>query len=291
MSGKVLLTGGAGFIGLHLARRLHADGFEVHLVDNFSRAVRDPELEHFIEQQGVCFSSVDCLDADAVSGLPRDFDYIVHLAAIIGVQHVVERPYSVVLDNTNLLANLLEHAGRQSHLERFLFASTSEVYAGTLEHFELSVPTPESTPLSLTDLGRSRTSYMLSKINGEALCRYAGVPFTIFRPHNVYGPLMGMSHVVPGQLKKAWDAADGDTVAVPSVAQTRIFCYIEDAVELLVRMMTRAECRDTTLNLGAQEPEVTIEEVARTCHQAVGRNVTLQPEPAPPGPRRDAPRI
>jgi len=233
MSGKVLITGGAGFIGLHLARRLLADGFEIHLVDNFSRGVRDPELDELLEQEGVAFSSIDCLDADAVRGLPKDFDYIFHLAAIIGVQHVVERPLSVVLDNTKLLANLLEHAARQARLERFLFASTSEVYAGTLEHFTLPVPTPESTPLALTDLGRPRTSYMLSKINGEALCRYSGLPYTIFRPHNVYGPRMGQAHVVPGQLRKAWDAADGDSVPVPSVEQTRTFCYVADAVELL----------------------------------------------------------
>ena len=79
----------------------------------------------------------------------------------------------------------------------FVFASTSEVYAGSLEHFGLPIPTPETAPLGLPDLGRPRTTYMLSKIYGEALCRHAGLPFTILRPHNLYGPRMGMAHVIP----------------------------------------------------------------------------------------------
>lgn len=290
MNDKILITGAAGFIGLHLTRRLLDDGYQVHMVDNFARAVKDADLEQTLQHPAATFSSVDCLDAGQVGQLPTDFDYIFHLAAIIGVEHVVNRPFEVVVNNTNLLANLIDHARCQSKLKRFLFASTSEVYAGTLENFELPVPTPEQTPLSLSDVARPRTSYMLSKIAGEAMCHYSGLPFTIFRPHNVYGPRMGSAHVVPGQLRKAWEAADGDSIAVPSVDQTRCFCYIDDAVEMLVRMMTRSECENETLNLGTQEPEVTIRELAETCHRAVGRDVSLKPEPAPPGsPNRRAP--
>ncbi len=283
MTEKVLLTGGAGFMGLHLARRLLRDGYEVHLVDNFSRAVRDPDLDHVLDQPGVRFSDMDCLDHAAVSQLPTDFHYVIHLAAIIGVVHVMQRPYRVLVDNLKLTDNLIEHACRQPHLKRFLYPSTSEVYAGTLESFDLPIPTPETTPLAVTELRRPRTSYMLSKISGECLCHYADLPYTIFRPHNVYGPRMGLVHVVPGQLQKAWDAADGDEVAVPSVDQTRCFCYVEDALEQIMRMMTRPECEGETLNLGTEKPELTIREVAATCHEAVGRDVRIKPESPPAG--------
>ncbi|ANB03189.1 NAD(P)-dependent oxidoreductase [Ectothiorhodospira sp. BSL-9] len=290
MSEKVLLTGGAGFMGLHLANRLLAEGFEVHLVDNFSRAVRDADLERVLAHPAVSFTSLDCLDREAVAGLPTDFDYIFHLAAIIGVVHVMERPYHVLLDNMNMLGNLIELARRQTGLKRFLFPSTSEVYAGTLEYFDLPIPTPEDTPLAITELSRPRTSYMLSKIAGEVLCHASGVPYTIFRPHNVYGPRMGSVHVVPGQLRKAWDAGDGDEVPVPSVDQTRCFCYVDDALEMLLRMMRLPECEGETLNLGTQDPEVTIREVARTCHEVVGRQVVIRAEPPPPGsPERRGP--
>lgn len=280
---KVLITGGAGFIGLHLARRLLKEGFSVHLVDNFARGVRDVDLERILEHPAASFTSMDCLDRAAVASLPTDFDYIFQLAAIIGVVHVMQRPYRVLMDNLMLMDNLIEHARQQRALKRFLYPSTSEVYAGTLESFDLPIPTPEVTPLAVTELSRPRTSYMLSKISGECLCHYSDIPYTIFRPHNVYGPRMGLVHVVPGQLHKAWEAADGDEVPVPSVDQTRCFCYVDDALEQLLRMMTLPQCLGQTLNLGTQEPEITIREVAETCHQVVGRKVLIRPEPPPPG--------
>jgi nucleoside-diphosphate-sugar epimerase len=287
---KILITGGAGFIGLHLARRLLDEGCHVHLADNFARAVRDPALAEILACSGVSLSDIDCMDPEAVAGLPTNFDAIFHLAAIIGVVHVMERPYSVVVNNIVLLNNLIEHARRQKSLSRFLFASTSEVYAGTLEQFSLLIPTPESVPLALPDLARPRTSYMLSKITGEAVVHYSGLPYTIFRPHNVYGPRMGSIHVVPGQLKKAHDAKDGDVVPVPSCDQTRAFCYIDDAVEMLVRMMDLDECLGQVLNLGTESPEISIRDVARLCHATVGRDVSILAEPSPPGsPERRAP--
>ena len=120
----------------------------------------------------------------------------------IGVTHVMEKPYSVLYDNIRMLGNIIDLARRQSNLLKFFYASTSEIYAGTLKHFNLSIPTPEETPLAITDLSHPRTSYMLSKIYGEAMCQQASIPFTIFRPHNIYGPRMGMAHVIPEQLRK-----------------------------------------------------------------------------------------
>ncbi len=178
---------------------------------------------------------------------------------------------------------MIEVARKQKKLERFFYPSTSEVTAGTLEHFGLPIPTPEVVPLAVTDLKRPRTSYMLSKIAGECLCHYANIPHTIFRPYNIYGPRMGLAHVVPGQLKKAFDAKDGDFVAVASVDQTRCFCYIDDAVEQLVRMMNKSACIGETLNLGTEKPEATILDVAKICHAAVGRNVVINAESSPPG--------
>lgn len=287
---KVLITGGAGFIGLHLARRLVDEGCAVLLVDNFARAVRDDDLQQVLEHPAVQFADVDCLDAEAVATLPTDCEYIVHLAAIIGVTHVMQRPYRVVVDNLRLLDHLIAHAGRQAALQRLMFASTSEVTAGTLENFGLQVPTPETVPLSLTELHRPRTSYMLSKMSGEALCHYSGLPFTIFRPHNVYGPRMGSVHVIPEQLRKAHEAVDGATIDVPSADQTRSFCYVDDATEMLFRMMTSADCEGATLNLGTESPQVRIRDVVRRCWETVGRSITMREvEPTPGSPARRAP--
>lgn len=290
MNNRVLITGGAGFIGLHLANRLLDEGYEVDLVDNFSRAVEDQELKEVAGRKGVRIHNIDLLLHDSLSDLDSDYDYIFHLAAIIGVVHVLNKPYSVLFDNIQMLDNMIRFARRQRSLIRFFFASTSEVYAGTLKYFDLPIPTPEQTPLAITDLSHPRTSYMLSKIYGEALCQQAGIPYTVFRPHNVYGPRMGMAHVVPELLKKAYEAQDGDSIEVYSIDHTRCFCYIDDAVEILWRMMVNDSCAGKTLNLGTQEPEVKIKEVAETCFRAARKNLVINPQlPSPGSPERRAP--
>jgi len=283
VSKKVLITGGGGFIGLHLANRLLDEGCIVHIVDNFFRAVKDIELTNTLDRDNVSCIDVNLLDKDSIEVLENNYDFIFHLAAIIGVTHVLERPYSVLYDNIHMLGNMIEFARKQSSLSRFFFASTSEVYAGTLKYFDLPIPTPENTALAVTDLSHPRTSYMLSKIYGEALCQQSGVPFTLFRPHNVYGPRMGMAHVIPEQLRKAHNAKQGDSIDVFSVDHTRCFCYIDDAIEILWRMMMLPECEGKTMNLGTQKPEVNMRQLAETCFSVVNKNLTVNPMPASPG--------
>ena len=283
MSKKILITGGAGFIGLNLASRLSSEGFEVHIIDNFSRAVDDADLQEILNKDNVSFSATNLLNDKNIESLDSDFDVIFHLAAIIGVTHVLEKPYSVLYDNIKMLANMIGLAKRQTNLSRFFFASTSEVYAGTLNYFDLPIPTPENSPLTVSDLEHPRTSYMLSKIYGEAMCQQSGVPFTIFRPHNIYGPRMGMSHVIPEQLQKAYNAKNGDSIEVFSIDHTRCFCYIDDAIEALWRMMENDECEGETLNLGTQNPEVSIKEISETCFKVVNKKLKINAKPPSPG--------
>lgn len=286
---KALLTGGAGFIGAHLAQRLLANGHEVDLVDNFSRGANDETLAELQCADGVRFLELDLLLPGALEETADDYDYVVHLAAIVGVANVVGRPYDVLSDNVRMTEQALALAGRQKGLRRFLFASTSEVYAGTLEKFGLEVPTPEQTPLALPDLDRPRTTYMLSKLYGEALCQHAGVPFTIVRPHNVYGPRMGLAHVIPELLQRAHDATDG-RLEVFSVEHRRTFCFVDDAVEMIARSLESPRCDGQTLNVGTESPEVTIGELAALIAGVVGKELEIVPKPATPGsPKRRCP--
>jgi UDP-glucose 4-epimerase len=280
---KTLITGGAGFIGGHLAKRLVAAGHTLHLVDNFARGVADAELEALQKQPNVRFFKKDVLEPAALDAFDNDYDYVFHLAAIIGVSNVLKRPYAVLGDNVTMLLSLLSFAKRQTKLKRFVFASTSEVYAGLLENFTLPIPTPESVALGLPDLKHPRTSYMLSKIYGEALCHQSGLPFTLVRPHNFYGPRMGLSHVVPELLKRAYAAKDGDSLEVFSVDHRRTFCFIDDAVAMLELAATSEKTLNETLNLGTEAPEVTIGELAQKIVDIVGRKLTLVPKPATPG--------
>jgi nucleoside-diphosphate-sugar epimerase len=284
---KALITGGAGFIGLHLARQLLTHGYRVDLLDNFSRGVRDDALEAVTANPGVRCLSSDLLDPRGLEGLDRDYTHVVHLAAIIGVANVAERPFAVLRDNVDMLLRILELARGLARLERVLFASTSEVYAGTLEHFELPIPTPETTALALGDLARPRTSYALSKIYGEALCHHSGLPFTIVRPHNVYGPRMGMQHVVPELLQRAYRSEPGQSLEVFSADHTRSFCYVADAVEMIHRLAEADGGKGGTFNVGAAR-EITIREMADIVIRTVGKPLTIRPGPVTAGspPRR-----
>jgi nucleoside-diphosphate-sugar epimerase len=191
-----------------------------------------------------------------------------------------------------MLDNIMDLARRQRCLHRFLFASTSEVYAGTLKHFSLNIPTPENVPLTAMNLRESRTSYMLSKIYGEAMCHQSDLPFTIFRPHNIYGPRMGMSHVIPEQLQKVWEAKTDGTISVYSPEHTRTFCYIDDAVEMLKRIIESDKCVGRTLNVGTEYPEISIRELVRSCIDLSSKKLEMEFLPATAGsPLRRAPNM
>lgn len=280
---KVLITGGAGFIGGALAEALANQGNDVHILDSFARGRRDSFLERLLSRENVTLHTLDLLEPNALSVLDSDFTHVFHFAAILGVQKVLDEPYSVLRDNVLLLEPVIEFARRQCDLQRLVFASTSEIYAGSLEHMDMPLPTPESTPLALPGLERPRTSYMLSKIYGEAMVRHAGLPFTIVRPHNVYGPRMGQKHVVPQLLQKAFDAPSGASIEVFSVSHRRTFCFIDDAVEMLIRTATSASCTNQVLNLGTQAPEITIRKLAEIVIASVGKELSIDAAPETAG--------
>ncbi len=289
---KALITGGAGFIGYHLTKKLVNDGYEVVIVDNFSRGVEDSYLKQLQNEGKVTLHTLDLMNEGALSELGYDFDYIYHLAAIIGVKIVLEHSYDVLRNNVCLLLNMIEFARGQKNLKRFLFASTSEIYAGTLKFYGLDLPTPETTPLTITPLEEKRTSYMLSKIYGEALLNQSGLPYTIFRPHNFYGPRMGMSHVIPELLRKAYKNEGNGKLEVYSVEHKRTFCYIDDAVEMITRLALADKACGEAFNIGNESPEITIGEVAGTVLKVVGNELKIAALPPSPGsPERRCPSM
>lgn len=280
---KAIITGGCGFLGAHLATRLQSDGWRVDLADNFSRGVRDSDLQALLNRPGLRLIERDLLDPAALETEGSDYDRVYHFAAIVGVQNVLDKPYEVLRQNMVLLSNAIDFARRQKNLGRFVFASTSEVYAGTSQHFALPIPTPESVPLALPDLRHPRTSYMLSKVYGEALCLQSGLAVTVVRPHNVYGPRMGLSHVIPELLKKAHEARGCGNIEVFSADHRRTFCYVDDAIELIVRASGSPQCAGEVINVGHQAPEIAMGELACMIIKIVGKPLKIVPRPATPG--------
>ena len=166
-------------------------------------------------------------------------------------------------------------------------------HPSSLETISLCVSSLSSEEnIVVSGLNRPRTSYMLSKIVGEVMCQHCGVPFTIFRPHNIYGPRMGMAHVIPELLRRVWDIQSPQPLEVYSVDHCRSFCYIDDAIEMLVRMLHTDACDQKTLNLGTESPEVTMRDLAQICIDLIDKNLTIKPMMATSGsPHRRAPNM
>ena len=289
---KILITGGVGFVGGHLAVNLGQEGHTVDILDNFQRGVKDAFIEEAMSKHGVKIISADLLDVGTLGSMCDDYTHIYHLAAIIGVAHVMRDPYQVLTDNVRMTENVILLARRQKALKRLLFSSTSEVYAGTLLYMEMPIPTPEGTPIALTSLDHPRTSYMLSKLYGEAMCINSGLPITIVRLHNVYGPRMGMSHVIPELLWKSWRSKDGDSLDLYNTDHKRTFCYIDDAVRMMRSVTELENGEGKTVNIGNEYPEITIGDLAKVVMEIVGRDLIILPQTGTMGsPSRRCPSV
>lgn len=116
---KVLITGGAGFIGYHLSKKLLANGFKVDIVDNLSRGKKDKELKNLLTDKNIKFKNIDLSANSKLTG--KNYDYIFHLAAIVGVKNVMNSPKDVLEKNIKLLINILNFSTKQKKIKRFFF--------------------------------------------------------------------------------------------------------------------------------------------------------------------------
>ena len=279
---RILVTGGAGFIGFHLTRRLAEDaGAELTIVDDYSRGSADEEFASLVAKPNVSVANADLTDPEAWAKLGRGYDEVYHLAAVIGVKHVLARPHDVVRVNALSTLHLLDWFVRGG-ARKVLFSSTSEAYAWTRQFHELPLPTPEDVPLSLTSLADPRSSYAGSKIFGELAinqyCRAHDARFTVVRYHNVYGPRMGREHVIPELLERA--LGDEDPLIVYSPTHTRAFCYVSDAVDATIAVMRDPRADGLTFNVGNDREEVAIEDLAQRIVAKVAPGVGIEPKTA-----------
>jgi UDP-glucose 4-epimerase/UDP-glucuronate decarboxylase len=278
---RILVTGGAGFIGYHLATELAREaGNHVVLVDNFVRGRLDADLEKLVAMPNVQLLSADLTDPASFGKFGSGYDEVYHLAAILGVGNVLERPHEVLRVNaitTLLLLDWFVQGGGK----KVLFSSTSEVYAWTQQFYPLPVPTPEDVPLALTDLRNRRSSYAGSKIFGElAVAQYCGVherPFVTVRYHNVYGPRMGYDHVIPQLYRRICQGEQ--PLVVYSADHRRAFCYVSDAVCATIQAMRSDRATGAVVNIGNDLEELTIRELAERLLRKANREVAIAPRP------------
>ena len=291
MSKRVVVTGGGGFVGSYLARRLVTDGWNVAVVDTMVRG----DARRLAEVAGdVELLTCDVRDQDALERAFAGAEVVMHLAAINGTENFYKRP-ELVLDVGLRGALAVVNAGRNTGVPDLVIASSAEVY-----QTPTVVPTRETIPLTLPDSLNPRYSYGGSKIISELIAfNYARDHYRkvqVFRPHNVYGPDMGWKHVVPqfivGALK-AREASLGGTAPFEiqgEGTETRAFCYVDDIVDGILAMYARGGHREI-YHIGNDE-EVSIRDLAGRIGKTVGVDLDIRPgEGAEGGTPRRCPDI
>lgn len=278
---RVLVTGGAGFIGSHLCDRLIAEGCEVLALDNLSTGSR-ANLAHLDGHPRLRFVEHDVCDP---LELPERFDQIYNLASPASPKDYHAAPVETLMTGAAGTRNLLEIACKDSAV--FVLASTSECYGDPLVH-----PQPETYWGNVNPVG-PRSVYDEAKRFAEALTmafhRARGADTRIVRLFNTYGPRMkgDDGRVVPAFLEQA---LRGEPLTVfGDGTQTRSFCYVADIVEGLVRLASSSE--SGPVNLGNPD-EMTMLELAAIVHGLTGTDTGIRFDPLPEeDPKRRRPDI
>lgn len=264
---KILVTGGAGFIGSHLVERLVRDGHEVVVMDTELQGNKIPAA--VLEK--ITYYKKDVRDVAAVDTAVAGCDIIFHFAAVLGVDVVCEKPVETmeveVMGTMNLVA-----AARKHGIKRFLYASTSGVYGymGDAQKNAL-----ESDPVA------PKTSYAIAKRYNEiylaSMNEENGFESVSLRFFNVYGPRQDVRMVVPRFLDQA--KTGKDITVFDDGMQTRDFTYIDDTVESCIQLMEKAQpCEIFNV---ANEQEINIHQLAVAIKEVTqtSSNIILTPSP------------
>jgi UDP-glucose 4-epimerase len=262
---RALITGGAGFIGSHLAEALLAAGHQVMVIDDLSTGSFD-NIAHLKGQPGFTYTIDTVMNEPVLAELIDQCDVVYHLAAAVGVRLIVESPVRTIETNVHGTEVVLKHAAKKQRT--VVIASTSEVY-GKSE----AIPFREDGDIALGPTVKHRWAYACSKALDEFLAlaywKEKRLPVIIVRFFNTVGPRQtgryGM--VVPNFVRQA---LAGEPITVfGDGTQTRCFTYVGDVVGALVEIVGREEALGKVYNLGNTE-EVSMRELAERVKALTG---------------------
>jgi nucleoside-diphosphate-sugar epimerase len=252
VSARIVITGGAGFIGTHLVERL-CDQADVVIFDNFRRdaLAYAPHLRH---HPRVTLRHGDVLDPRAVGEAVAGADVVLHLASIAGVSSYYAEPLATMRVNVCGTLNLLE-AVVAAQVKHFVYFSTSEVFGPT------ALMVTEQSMRTVGQVEDRRWVYAVSKLSSEQFCvEYAGhhgFPCSVVRPFNIYGP----RQVGEGAISNFCAAvAEGKPMTVYGEGTAiRAWCYVSDLVDAIERLLERPPAGVLSLNIGnPREVETTL---------------------------------
>ena len=261
---KTLITGGVGAVGYFLAKNLADQEQEVIIVDNLIRGELDQEMRSLLKKPNVSLIKADIIDRRQVEKLPRDCDYVYHLAMINATRIFYERPVDILRVGVLGTFNILEWF-KNNKKGKILFTSSNELYASWIKLTGNPLPTPELVPLCIEDSSNPRWSYAGSKIIGEiAFFNYAktfGFPMSIVRYHNSYGPRMGFGHVIPDFILRILKKEE--PFKIFGAENTRAFCYVTDTVRASQLVMESEKTNGKIIHIGNDKEEISMLNLAK----------------------------
>lgn len=268
-----VVTGGSGFIGSALVQHLLDQGRKVLVIDNFSREHPETIFRRGRQPQILHHDLTRPIPEEAWEGTVGD---VYHLAGVVGVEKTALEPDVVLEVNSGVALNLFSWL-RRRRPRCLCVASTSEVYATAVVLGLAPLPTPEDATLAVGGAYSPRSSYAVSKILLEQLAlshayRH-GLRVRVVRYHNVYGPRMGMRHVVPQFIERALAR---DAVFRVNGAQRRCFCYITDAVADTVSLTQLDRDDPLVVNIGNADEETAIVSLAERIKCLVGNDAPIE---------------
>ena len=269
------VTGGSGFIGSALVKRLLKENNRVTVYDNNARGNinRLP-----VDNKNLVFIEGDIRDIKNLIRSSKEATSFIHMAAINGTDNFYNHP-ELVLDVgiRGMLAAI--DACRENGIKEFVLASSSEVY-----QTPIIIPTPENVPLVIPDIKNPRYSYGGSKIISELILQNYGKSgfnrVLTFRPHNVYGPDMGWKHVLPQLIMRALElkrTIKNETIPLKihgDGTQTRSFIYIDDFIEALIMLLKNGQNFET-YHIGTNH-EIAIKDLAYMIGDHLGIKIKLE---------------
>jgi UDP-glucose 4-epimerase len=262
---RVLITGGAGFVGSHLAEALLARGDEVFVLDNLSTGSID-NIDHLKHQPRFHYTIDSVTNEPVLAELIDRCDVVVHLAAAVGVKLIVEQPVHTIETNVHGTEVVLKHANKKKKL--VLLASTSEVYGKSA-----SVPFTEDADLVLGPTAKHRWAYACSKLIDEFLAlaywKERKLPVIILRLFNTVGPRQTGQYgmVIPNFVRQA--LAGHPITVFGDGTQSRSFTYVGDVVRGMVALMHEPRAIGQVFNIGNGR-EITIGDLAEKVKALTG---------------------
>lgn len=245
-----VFLGGAGFIGYHLSDYFSKSGDnEVLVVDNLIRGESDKFFKNLCERVNLTFLNLDLCDSEGLTKVLRQDDIVFNLAALNGTQNFYNEPMSV-LRNTAITSIAAAEACAKVEVSKYVYFGSSESYAGAIQLGLSTIPTPENIPFAFPDPTNLRWSYGMSKSIGEVAChslhQEKGTDFLICRVHNIFGPRMGLEHVIPDLIVKF---LNGD-MGVYGADETRSFMFVRDLVSIIGQLYLHKEYNNRVVNIG-----------------------------------------